>query len=237
MYQLFNFKTPIADMHQYPIGTQHLYCFESDKFKNGLLSMNAIERTFIKDNKQYWREVARANISVVKSKRASLASLYKELDGNEPEGDQVGYVSDLISSITTHLAAFNIAYQRRVTGFGLEFNDNKYAKSLKRYFLQLRDWELIVENTVFRGNVLEDALGIMQKEVFYTEPHQGCCGIHNGAILKEILATINVKLDSKDYHYFAISADRLSERLALLVSRSGYTSPKYNLDTHFLKNH
>ena len=233
MNQLFDFRVPVADMHQYPIGTQHLYCFQAEAFKYGLLSMNAIERTYLAENKQYWREVAKANIKTARRDRANIQELHDALECGTPSPDQQRYYNELTESLSKHLEAFKIAYQRRLSGFGIEKNDDKHAKRLQRFYIQLRGWELIEENGVFRGIVIESALGIYQKGFRYIEPHEGCCGIHNGQLLKSILAFLNTEREYKELFNLAIVTEKLSMHLEKLVSGTGYTSPKFNTMKHF----
>ena len=64
---------PITTLHQYPVSTQESYLLEPDKWKN-LLDLDVIERTFLGENKQYWSQVAKANIQAIAQARQALAS-------------------------------------------------------------------------------------------------------------------------------------------------------------------
>lgn len=234
MSTLFSFKTPIEEMHTYPVGDNLQYCFTPETFKYGLLGMHPIERTFIKDNKQFWREVVKSNIKQLKRLKNNIGSLNEIInDGEQLSPDQSNYYQRLKEEINNHTSALHIARERCFTGFGLQISADPFAKKLSTFYTRLAMWVCISENNLFRGNVVEEALGIIQKRIYHTEPHEGCCGINNSSLLKGILADINTNNEYKWLFNLAIFTESLSERLATLVRSTGYTSPSFNMTEHF----
>jgi hypothetical protein len=234
MNALFTYKTPFKDMHSYPAGEQLQYCFSPEIFKYGLLDLHAIERTFTKDNKQYWREVVKANIMKVRRLRnyiKPMAHMFN--DGQVLSHEQSNYYAELDEKIDTHKRAIKIARQRSFTGYGLQNTTNTYAQRLETFYMALVKWERVTENNVFRGNVLEDALGIVQKKVYFTEASEGYCGIHNGLLLKYILADINTNDEYSWLFTLAVFTEMLSERLATLVKGTDYKSPIFKVSKDF----
>lgn len=234
--KLFKWKTPLKDMHEYPIGVQHQYCFEPELFVFGFKDMHPCERTFIADNKQYWREVTKANIKRIKILNECIAPL--ELIRNSGESlspDQSDYFEELTEKISVHKKAVNIASKRRLAGFGVGMTTDRFATRLLKFYLNLVIWERAFENRVFRGNVVEDALGIIQSKIYHSEPYSGNCGINNGALFKQIIADINTHQDQYGNWLFdlAVCTEQMSEKLTRLVSGTGYKSPVFNVKKHF----
>jgi hypothetical protein len=109
---------PQNKMHQYPIGLNTLYLTEPVSFPD-LLDLHPVERTFIGENKAYWRAAAKANIKQLKITKSSLKSseiLWAEQD--EPLlPHQLEYRERLNKEIAALIFCFKEANKRKKTGF------------------------------------------------------------------------------------------------------------------------
>lgn len=198
--------------------------------------MHDVQRTFLKENKTFWRETARANIERIRFHQQQIKTLEKYINEQDcpPVPHQIKLKADYQDAIKVHMAALNIALKRRQTGFAIHHTLEREAKAMMIFFTRLRMLNLRQENSEYFGNIIEEALGIFQKEVFYETPHECSLGLNNEPLLKRIVAYINC--DRYDTGFTGILnvqvvVEEISERLSHLNKRAktSYKIPTYQI--------
>lgn len=234
MDSLFTKKTPITAMHDYDVSTNHAYCLTPEQFaRNGLLGLHPIERTFKRENKQFWREVVKANVRQIRMARANIADCQSNIEANQPSPHQVAYIRELNTLIDDCQRALRIAAKHRLTTFGMTEQVNPYAKGLLRHIATLRRWELHDENRAYRASVVEDALTEFHNHYWHHDEAKGNFGLNNEKYLKELVAIINTMTCYSDMFDMAIRFLRLSERLCHSNIGSECIAPTFDMDEDF----
>jgi hypothetical protein len=218
-----------AELRRYPTGTQHQYLFTPEKFAY-FSDAHPIERTFLKENQNYWRDVVHCNIDQLRSIKAQSERLEKWVfeQKGEISIEQSAYRTELVAKKRKHQLATVIALGRRKTGFGLTNTSDPTAKRLIGFYRALQLVNQSTENSPFKGSILETALGIIQKKVFFEDASESLCGLDNGPILKRIIAKLNChgNFDNELFRIQVVTQE-LSEKLALLAKRDSYRMPAY----------
>jgi hypothetical protein len=216
-----------SELHNYPSGTQHLYLFSPEKVN--FLDMDVVERTFIKENKLFWGNVVGGNIKELRCLKGRLKSLRLTIksQGSEASESQIEYQQELQAGIKKQGEAIRIALKRKLNGFAFKKTEIKEATALIAFFQALRVICSDSENAVCKGNIVEDALGIFQKEVFFEEPTKSKCGAENEILLKRIISHINCSDDDRYFYMTRIVSLKVSDRLALLGKSSRCLMPSY----------
>jgi hypothetical protein len=223
---------PITTLHQYPVSTQESYLLEPDKWKN-LLDLDVIERTFLGENKQYWSQVAKANIRAVAQARQALASGKLLWDEQEEPlvPSQIEYKTSLENQIIKSKICFKEANKRRKKGFGIFSNVCKETLPLRVFYLKL--WAFISnteDNVLFKNNIAGRALNPIRKGYFYEEYEEDGFGVDNHAFIKRIVANINfIELHSYEFIKLKHLSEKLGKDLALFA-KGKYKTPTFAND-------
>lgn len=223
---------PITTLHQYPVSTQESYLLEPDKWKN-LLDLDVIERTFLGENKQYWSQVAKANIQAIAQARQALASGKLLWDEQEEPlvPSQIEYKTRLENQIIKSKVCFKEANKRRKTGFGIFSNVCKETLPLRVFYLKL--WAFISnteDNVLFKNNIAGRALNPVRKGYFYEEYEEDGFGVDNHAFIKRIVANINfIELHSYEFIKLKHLTEKLGKDLALFANGK-YKTPTFAND-------
>jgi hypothetical protein len=192
--------------------------------------MHPIERSFIRENKQYWVAVVRCNVKALREVRRRQSVLENNIEDQKDKmsNEQHAYRKELKESIITHKKAINVGLQRRHTGFGLIRTPVVEAKKLIGFYRALQNINLQSENAEFKGTVIERALGVIQKSIFDEAQSEALCGLDNGLLIKRIIAMLNCfeRYDG-DLYYLQVKTQQLAEMLTWQVKDSGYRMPTY----------
>lgn len=234
MNTLFSKKTPITAMHDYAVDTNHAYCLTPEQFsRNGLLGLHPIERTFPRENKQFWREVVKANVRQIRQYQLSTVDCHANIEDGVPSASQTAYLSELAAKIETCQQALRIAAEHRLTTFGMVEQTNPSAQSLLDYIAKLRSWELLPENRLYRASVVEDALVEFHNHYWYHDEAKNNFGINNEKYLKELVAIINTMTEYGEMFDMAIRFLRTSERLEHSNSGADICAPLFDMNADF----
>jgi len=219
----------IEKMHQYPIGTNIQYLTEPDSFPN-LLDLDPIERTFIGENKAYWRGAAKANLKQLSLTKSSLKSSEQYwAEQEEPLlKHQLEYRERLNKEIETHRYCFREANKRRKTGFGVNTKINKETLPITIFYRKL--WAFIThtqENVGFKNHIVERALNVIRENHYFEETHDEGFGVDNHAFLKRILADLKCSMECPfDIMMFTHKTVKVAKELKR-YSQGQYETPTF----------
>lgn len=234
MEALFAHKTPVADMHDYPVNTNHAYCFTPEQFsRNGLLGLHPIERTFKRENKQFWREVVKANARQIRFHQRNLDSCHAHVEDGQPSPSQAEYIARLEKDIDACQRALRIAAKHRLTTFGMVEQKDPYAKGLLIYLAKLRSWELHTENSTYRCNVIEDALCEFHNNYWYHAEVTGHGGTHNAKFFKELVAIVTTSTEFREFYDMGIHFLRMTDRLERMNAGAPHKAPTFAMSEDF----
>lgn len=222
------------DLNRYS-STAHYELFSPEKVSYWAV-MHEVQRTFIKENKSFWRETARANIERIRFHQDQIRNLNRCIVEQDCPAvqHQIQLNADYEDAIQVHSQALNIALKHRQTGFAIHHTQDKQAKVIMAFFTRIRMLNLRQENSEYFGNIIEDALGILQKKVLYEEPHERHLGLKNEPLLKRIIAYVNCELYNTGFSgilSLQVVVEQVSERLSYLNKRAktSYKMPTYQI--------
>ncbi len=233
MDALFPSKVQVKDLHDYPVNTNHAYCFTPELFKNGLLGLHPIERTFTRENKQFWREVVKANVKHIRAYQKNIAFTWEHVEEGKPSPHQEEYLDHLNHEIEQCTQALRIAAYNRLTTQGMQAQRDSHALALLEYLRKLREWECEPTDNLYRRNVVEDALCEFHKFYWYHNEVKGHQGKYNEKYLKELVAIINTMTDYRDIFNMAISFSRMADRLTALNAGAPQQAPTFSMERDF----